>query len=309
MRLALQNADDIAAVTGQFDGVVGGRVIVVNGADLLAVSRDGVVSKLGRLAGQPQWTGAGTVLVNPDLSHWIYTLTDFTSFTSRIHLGTPTGDTVIATVPSPDGYDFYQAFAWNASGAYLVKQPSGLGGVGPFLEYHFPLARIDVSSGKIASVSPDCTAEMVLDDGTLLCRNMIGGVEVRSPSGSTHVIQLSKGTSGSEGVYSRLTITPDQRHFAAARNGSTDAALINYQMVAADLSSSSASVFGPIDFYPDTWLSDGRLVADHVCWTFQQNGGPCDPSLDGTYFLSGDGKTRSLFYKLAQGSVVVAAID
>ena len=309
VRLALQNANDIGAVTGQFDGVVGGRVIVVNRTDLLAVSRAGVVSKLGNLAGQPEWTGVGTVAVNSNLSQWIYTLTDLTSFTSRIHLGTPSGDTVIATVPSPDGSDFYQALTWNASGAYLVKQGTGLGGVGPFLEYHFPLARIDVSSGKVMVVSPECIAELVLNDGTALCRNRTGGVEVRSPSGSTHVIQLSKGTSGFDGAYSRLTLTSDQQHFVAARNGSTDPAFVNYQIAQADLSSSSAAVFGPIDFYPDAWLSDGRLVADHLCWTFQQNGGPCDQSLDGTYFLSGDGKTRILFYKLGHGSVVAAAID
>jgi hypothetical protein len=84
--------------------------------------------------------------------------------------------------------------------------------------------------------------------------------------------------------------------------------LINYQIVAADLSSSNAGVFAPIDFVPDTWLPDGRLVADHLCWTFQQNGGPCDQSLDGTYFLSADGKTRTLFYKLPLGSYVAASI-
>ena len=84
--------------------------------------------------------------------------------------------------------------------------------------------------------------------------------------------------------------------------------LVNYQMVAADLSSTNASVFGPIDFYPDAWLPDGRLVADHVCWTFQGDGGPCDASLDGTYIVSENGQSRTLFYKLAQSSFVVASM-
>ncbi|HET7420072.1 MAG TPA: hypothetical protein VFL27_06795 [Candidatus Dormibacteraeota bacterium] len=307
VRLALENATDIAAVTGQFDGIVGGEAIVSNGVSLLAVSRTGAVTRLGLLAGQPQWSGAGTVAVNPSLTQWIYTLTSFSDLTSQIHLGTRTSDSVIATVPSPDGYDFYQAFTWNTSGAYLVKQGTGLGGVGPFLEYHFPLAKINLSTGQVTVVSPTCVAEAVLDDGTLLCRTTTGGVEVRSPSGATHSIQLARGTSGADGIYSKLTLTSDQKHFAAARNGSADPSLVNYEIVAAELTSTTVGVFGPVDFLPDAWLPDGRLVADHYCWTFQQNGGPCDQSLDGTYFLSADGHSLTLFYKLAQGSSVVAA--
>ena len=46
--------------------------------------------------------------------------------------------------------------------------------------------------------------------------------------------------------------------------------------------------------------------ADHFCWTMQGNGGRCDQSLDGTYIYSADGLTRTLFYKLAGGSSVVA---
>jgi hypothetical protein len=305
VRLALLNATDIATVPGQFAGVVGDRAIVVNGSALLAVSPTGAVTKLGQLAGQVEWSGAGTVAVNPSLSQWFYTVLDFTNLTSRVHLGTATGDSVIATVPSPDGATFYQPFAWNASGAYMVKQATGLGGVGPFLEYHFPLARINLSTGQITDVSPTCVAERVLDDGTFLCRNTTGGLEVRAPSGSTHVIQISNGNAA---IYSRLTVTTDQRHFVAARDGSNDPALVNYQMAAGDLSASTVAVFGPADFFPDAWLPDGRLVADHLCWTFQQNGGPCDQSLDGTYVVSADGQTRTLFYKLAPGSAVVASI-
>jgi hypothetical protein len=307
VRLALVDATDIAAVSGQFDGVAGGQAIVVNGLNLMAVSRSGVVTTLGQLAGHPEWNGPGSVAVNPSLSQWIYTLTD-TALTSYVHIGTPGRDSVLATVRSPDGYDFYEAFTWNASGAYLVKEGTGLGGVGPFLEYHFPLAKLDVSSGQITLVSPACTAEMVLDSGTFLCRNSTGGINVRPPSGTSHTIQLSKGTSGADAVYSKLTLTTDQRHVVAARNGSANPSLVNYQMVGADLSSTTASVFGPIDFFPDTWLSDGRLVADHMCWSFQGNGGPCDQSLDGTYFVSADGLSHTLFYKLAQGSVVVASM-
>lgn len=307
VRLALENANDIAAVSGQFAGVVADHAIVVNGTNLLAVSRVGAVTKLGQLAGQPQSTGARNVAVNPSLTQWIYTLATFPDLTSHIHLGTATSDSVIATIPSPDG-NFYQAFTWNSSGAYLVKQATGLGGVGPFLEYHFPLARIDVSTGHVAGVSPECVAENVLDDGTLLCRNTTGGVEVRSPSGSTHTIQLASNSSTNYAAFSRLTLSADSRHLVAARNGSSNPSLINYQMVTADLSSANAGIFGPSDFLPDVWLPDGRVVADHLCWTFQQNGGPCDASLDGTYFIQADGKSYALFYKLTQGASVVAAL-
>ena len=303
VRLARLDATDTATTAGQFDGVVAGQAIVINGTSLMAMTAGGSVRTLGHLAAAPEYTGAGSVAVNPTLTQWVYTVWD-TSGNSAVHLGSPSGDQVLATLPSPDGNAYYESFAWNAAGVYMVQEATGLGGVGPFLEYHFPLGTLDLSSGKVALASPPCVADSVLDDGTLLCQNRTGGLEVRSPSGATHVIQLSTGTSAGEGVFSRLTLSPDQNRIVAARNGSSNPNLINYQMVVADLSSSSSSAWGPADFYPDTWLPDGRLVADHLCWTFQQNGGPCDPSLDGTYILSANGNTKTLFYKLVHGSVV-----
>jgi len=306
VRLAALNAVDTAAVTGQFDGVVSDHAIVLNGPSLVAISSAGTVETLGQLAGVPEWTGPGTVAVDPSLAQWIYTIPD-SNWATHIHLGTPTGDRVIATVASPDGYDFYQAFTWNASGAYLVKQGTGLGGVGPFLEYHFPLARLNVASGQVTMVSPTCIAELVLGDGTMLCRNTspAGSVEVRSPSGPSHVIQVSTGSTASDGIYGRLSVSPDGKRLIADRNGSQDPQ-INFQMAVAALTASSATTFGNLDFWPDTWLPDGRVVADHFCWTMQGNGGACDQSLDGTYIYSADGLTRTLFYKLAGGSSVVA---
>jgi hypothetical protein len=64
-------------------------------------------------------------------------------------------------------------------------------------------------------------------------------------------------------------------------------------------------VFGPIDYVPDTWLPDGRVVADHQCWPSETDGGPCNASLDGTYIFSADGSSHSLFFKLANGASVV----
>jgi hypothetical protein len=309
VRLARFDAVDVATVPGNFDGAVGGQAIVLNGTTLLAVAGDGSVRTLGHLTGAPEWNGPGTVAVNPSVTQWVYTIVDVTNLNAAIHLGSPASDRLIASLPSPDNNAFYQPFAWNSSGVYIVKEATGLGGVGPFLEYHFPIAKLDLTTGQVTIASPECVAEGVLDDGTLLCRTAAGGVEVRSRSGASHVIQIGTSTTGgANGVYSRLTVTPDEKRFAAARNGNSNPNLINYQTVTANLSGSSVGAFGPADFYPDTWLPDGRLVGDHLCWSYQGNGGPCTQSLDGTYFISADGAARTLFFKLAQGASVVGFV-
>ena len=307
VRLALADATDIAMVSGQFDAVVPGQVVVLSGQNLYAISRTGYVTGIGHLAGVPQSSGPGTVAVRPDAGAWLYTLVNPNNWSTEIRLGTAAGDSVLETVASPDGGDFYQPFTWNASGVYLVKQGTGLGGAGAFLEYHFPLARLDIASGRITTVSPTCLAEQVLDDGTMLCRNGTGGLDVRSPSGATHTIQIATASSGLDGVFARLTTSPDQTRVIAVRDASKDP-VVNYQMATAPLTASSATVFGPVDYQPDTWLPDGRVVADHVCVDASFGGGPCNPSLDGTYYFSADGTSRTLFYKLAGGSYVVANI-
>jgi hypothetical protein len=296
-------------VTGSFDGVAGGQAIVVNGQSLLAVGENGAVKTLGHLAGKPEDTGPGTVAVNPTLTQWVYTLLDFNTFISTIHLGSATGDRVIATVPPPSDGTYYQPLTWNASGVYVVREATGLGGVGPFLDYRFPLARLDVGTGQVTPISPDCVGEGVLDDGTLLCRTTTGGLEVRPPDGAPHDIQVSTSTSGGgNGVYSRLVVSADEHRFVASRNGNSNPNLVNFQMAAGDVTGTSVAPFGPSDFYPDTWLPDGRVVADHLCWTFQQNGGPCNQNLDATYFISADGKSRTLFYKLGQSAAIVGYV-
>ena len=60
------------------------------------------------------------------------------------------------------------------------------------------------------------------------------------------------------------SLTTDAGGTFAGRNGAKDP-VINYQMVVADLTSSSAAAFGPPDYLPDTWLADGRIVATHQC--------------------------------------------
>jgi hypothetical protein len=127
VRLVRLNATRTAVIKGQYDGIVAGKVIVLNGRTLESVSSSGAIKKLGELAMSPSWLGPGTVVLKPDLSQWIYTIADTDTWASQIHIGSATGDHVIATLPSPspDGYAFYQPFAWKASGIYMVKEPVG----------------------------------------------------------------------------------------------------------------------------------------------------------------------------------------
>ncbi len=306
VRLAKFNAVDTAVVSGSFEEVVGGKAIILAGQKLLAVTAQGSVDTLGVLALNPNTAETAFVAVNPSLTEWAYSEVD-SNLTSRIYVGSSGAEKLVSTIPSVDQTE-YQAFAWNPSGVYLVKQATGLGGAGPYLEYRFPLVRLDPTTGQITQVSPACVAEGVLDDGTLLCKTTTGGLEVRATNGSSHVIQVAAATSGGNGVFTHLTLSPDHQRMVAVRNGNSNPDLVNYQMVTAAISGTTVTPYGLADFYPGGWLPDGRVVAKHLCYTFQQNSGPCDKSLDGTYFVSADGASRTLFYKLLENSDVVAAV-
>ena len=305
VRLARPDATDTAIVKGYYVGTAGGQAIVLNGTTLQALNRNGTVAKLGQLAVNPELVGFGTVAVDPQLDQWLYATRDDAS-NATIHLGTPTSDRVIATLPSPDGNAYYQPYVWNASGAYMVRSPVGIGGAGPFLDYRFPLAKFDVTSGHVTDVSPQCIVYQVLDDGTMICgRTNVGGqIEVRTPSGHGNLIQLAVGGGGTGDAYVSVSVSPDGKRLIAGRNGSKDP-VINYQMAIATVTSSSAQAFGPLDFVPDTFLPDGRVVAEHRCAYSGWGGGPCDASLDGTYFFSADGTSHTLFFKLVGGASVV----
>ena len=304
VRLAKLDATRTATVPGRFVAIVNDHVIVVNGTTLETIDRAGTVRKLGQLAADPNLNGSGAVAVNPDLSRWIYTIAD-SAWTTQVHLGTATGDSVVASVPSPDGNAFYAPFAWNAGGIFMSKQATGLGGAGPFLEYRFPLAKLDLLGHRVTDVSPSCIGYGVLDDGTMLCRKsyIAGSIEVRSPSGKTNAIQLTIGTADIDSVFMRLSVSADNRRVMVSRDGARGS-VISYQMAVADLSGSSAAAFGPLDYVPDTWLPDGRLVADHSCVISEWGGGPCNTGLDGTYIFSADGNSHVLFFKLQSGLVV-----
>ena len=308
VRLARLDATRTAAVKGQYAGMVGGKVIVLNGTTLELLSRNGTVKKLGVLAAKPDWVGVGTVVVNPKMSQWLYSVHDDAS-TARIHLGTATSDRVVATLPSPNGNAYYQPYAWNASGVYMVRQPIGIGGAGPFLEYDFPLAKFDLATGRAKDFSPICIAYGVLDDGTIICGQptVQGNLEIRSPSGRINRIQLGTGSRPYDNAFVRVAVSPDHTRLITGRNGSKDP-VINYQMAIADLTSSSAHAFGPLDYLPVAWLPDGGVVAEHQCAYSGWGGGPCDANLDGTYIFSADGATHSLFFKLAVGVVVVGYV-
>jgi len=303
VRLARLDAVDTARVKGEYDGIVADRALVVNGTTLEAIAANGSVRTIGHLKAAPMWTGPGTVAVKPDFSQWLYTVTD-SSLTSFIHLGTPASDRIVATVKSPDGYSFYPAFEWNASGVYMLHQPTGLGGAGPFLDYHFPLVTIDLATAKLTEVAPSCVAYTVLDDGTYICKSSTpGDIEVRSPSGQSRLIHVTIGTANSDAAFIQVSVSPDGKRIVVGRDGSKDPT-INYQMAVAPVTASTAAAFGPIDFLPNAWLPDGRVVATHQCAYADWGGGPCSASLDGTYIVSADGGSKTLFYKLSNAAVV-----
>ena len=130
VRLARLDARDTAKVAGKYEGIVNDHVILLNGRVLESLDRAGTVRKLGQLAPTLSVLDTGRVAVSPDLSRWVYALTD-SNFTTHIHLGTPTSDIELAAVPPPAVQSSFTGFAWNASGVYLTEQPTGLGGAGP----------------------------------------------------------------------------------------------------------------------------------------------------------------------------------
>lgn len=305
VRLARLDAVDVETTKGQVQSKVGASVIVLNGTCLQLMNRGGVTT-LGQLPEPPSGSGHD-VFVSPDLTQWIYALVDANQ-TSHVHLRTPSGDTVIADLPSPDGNASWVPFAWNSAGIYLVRQPTGLGGAGPFIDFRFEIAKLDRSSGRLVAISPSCVAYGVFDDGTMACRSSVAGnIEVRSPSGQSHLIQVTNGSTGINAAYNRVAFSADGKRVIVARNGAKDP-VINYQMAVADLTASTANSFGPLDYVPDTWLPDGRVIADHTCVYSGFGGGPCNEGLDATYVVSGDGASYTQFYKLASGSQVVAYI-
>ncbi len=180
VRLARLDARDTAKVAGSYQGIVNDHVILLNGRILESLDRSGTVRKLGQLAPSLSGFDNGRVAVSPDLSRWIYTLTD-SKFTTHVHLGTATTDSEIAAVAAPATDTSYAGFTWNASGVYLTQQPTGLGGAGPFLEYRFSLAKFDLNSHKVTIVSPTCTVYAVLDDGTMICRRSFADGRIDGP--------------------------------------------------------------------------------------------------------------------------------
>jgi hypothetical protein len=298
VRLARLDAHDTAVVKGQFQEIAGGAVIVLNGTNLVALDHAGKSRTLAILSGAPE-----SVVVQSDLSHWMYMSVGLNQL-YQIHVGSPSGDTVVATNPAPTQEQLFRPFAWNSTGMYVTKEPLGLGGAGPFLEYHFPLAKLNPTSGQVTEISPACIAYAVLDDGTLVCGNRgAATLEVRRPSGTSNSIHMGTDVNG----FIRVAVSPDSQRMIAGRNGSTNP-VINYQMVVADLTSPGVAAFGAIDYLPDAWLADGRVIASHQCVISEWGGGSCSSSLDGTYVFSADGSSRTLFFKLTNSARVVGVI-
>jgi hypothetical protein len=299
VRLARLDATDTATAQGDFEGIVAGQVIVLNGTTLRAMSRSGAVKTLGHLAATPE-----SVVVNPDRTQWVYVALG-SNLLYQFHVGSASGDRVVKTNPAITDQQVIRPYAWNAAGVYVTQEPLGIGGAGPFLEYHFPLGRIDLGSGQVTLLSPQCLAYGVEKDGTALCGDRTARtIQVRPPSGSPNTIHMGADTN----LFIRVAVSPDGSQLIAVINGGKDPDL-SYQMVVSNLTATNATRFGPGDYLDDAWLPDGRVVATHLCAGAAFGGaGSCSSSTDGTYIFSANGASHSLFFKLAVGVQIVGYV-
>ena len=306
VRLARLDATDVASVPGTFVEIERDRVIVLNGDKLETLDRDGGVTVLGTAR------DAGThLVVSPDLKQWLYSVVDGNE-TATIHLSSASTDRVLKVAPSPNQNGYFAPFAWNASGAYMQLVATGIGGWAPFINYEFPVYRIDLDTGALTRIEPLCRGWATLDDGTLLCSaidspSKEARLEIRPPGAATRSIDIS---STDFGGYYHLSVSPSQREAILSRNASTGNT-VNYSMAVVDISGDSWRPFGPIDFAPDFWLPDGRVVADHQCVVAQDSisKGACDPKVDGTYIIAADGGSSAFFYKLMDTDSVVGYLN
>lgn len=302
VRLARLDATDVGVVAGNFVGVVDDEVVALNGLELEAMDYDGHATTIGVLASPPA-PFAGTVVVSPDLTHWLYTTTPGQSLTAQIHEGSAGGDRVLATIPSPDNNGVFGPYAWNSTGVYVVLNATGIGGAGPFLEYHFPLYRFDLATGGLSKVVPDCYAYAVLASGTLVCAGRPGfaggGLEIRFAGGRSTALPV-------QGQFAGVRVSRGEQRLALAYEGGTST-LPAYQIGVAALAATSLTAFGPAGYFPEAWLPDGRLIAEQSClFAYGPSPLPCESSpANGTRVLfSADGSSSTPFYKLSVSSRV-----
>jgi hypothetical protein len=285
---------------GEFIGVFDDEAVALNGLQLTAMGYDGKTTQVGLLAGAPS-DGANRIVLSPDLSQWLYTMTsDSPSLTAQVHVGSATGDRVVATIPSPNGNGIFAPYAWNSSGVYLVLQATGIGGAGPFLDYHFPLYRFDLGTGTVSQAEPACVAYDVLNSGAFICAlNPSGpqqrtGLEIRSSGAQDQTIPV-------QGPFAAVRLSTDATRLALVGLGGTSVDG-EYQMKTARLTSPVLSDFGPPGYVPEAWLPDGRLVARQMCLVADNSPTACDASSVGkTYIFSADGRSSTFFFKLGQG--------
>ncbi len=287
MRLVTLDASDVASTPGSFTSVTGGDVVVLDGTTLKTMAYDGTVQTIGHLVTVSGSASEGHLVVSPDRSQWLYSVDDYNTLDSAIHLGTASSDRVLTTLKSPDGNGLLVPFAWTANGPYLNLQATGIGGAGPFLAYYFPLWRFDLGTLQATPVSPRCPIVTFTTDGTAICRT--AGYTITAPGGPSHAVTVT-------GESAHVVVSPDGHRVALTRNGGSSTSVV-YQMATFGIDESSAVDFGPPSFVPRAWLSDGRLVAAHECIDPGFQGAACDTSKDGTYIFSADGTSSTLFFR------------
>ena len=188
-----------------------------------------------------------------------------------------------------------------------MLQPTGIGGAGPFLDYHFPLYRFDLSTGTVSPAEPACVVYDVLTSGAFIC--------ALNPSGPQQRTGLEIRFSGTQdqtlpvhGPFAAVTLSTDATRLALVGLGGT-AVDAEYQMKTARLTSPVLSDFGPPGYVPDAWLPDGRLVARQMCLVADTSPTTCDASSVGkTDIFSADGRSSIFFFKLGQGARTSAVL-
>ena len=304
VRLAGLDANDAGTMAGHFMGVFDDRAVALNGLVLTAMAYDGATTHLGTLVHAPSGF-TDQVVVSPDLSQWLYTTTsDTQSLTAQVHVGSASADHVVATLPSPDSNGIFAPYAWNSSGVYLILQATGIGGAGPFLDYHFPLYRFDVGTGAVSQVKPVCEAYDVLPSGALVCAlsgggsQMTSGLTIRSAGTADRVVPV-------QGPFAGVKLSPDSSRLSLVGLGGTSADA-EYQVRTTVLTTPVLSDFGPPGYVPAAWLPDGRMVTRKMCLVADNSPTACDAARDGeTYIVTADGSSSTLFFKFGEGVRVV----
>jgi hypothetical protein len=186
---------------------VGSRGVYIReaGGTLSRLQVDGTLHPLGALPGQPSDDVAG-LAESPDGSRWAYSVVSFSSSdgnvtaTSRIYIGAEGASPVLAaTLTRPNlasGFGGgYRVMRWDPAGLLLGTDPTGVGGLGPFIGEGYARAsvvRMDPLTATLSSpLAPSgCQFGDVAGDGSVACSTR-SGIQVIRPDGTSAASTLN----------------------------------------------------------------------------------------------------------------------